>query len=86
MNCTYVMDISPSGEKKLCGLAMEPHSVPGAVRFPQRLECPTHGYPSESRSGLLEHPDRNRQEEIKELMNASKMDLADSANPEFFGD
>jgi hypothetical protein len=27
-----------------CGAALVLKPVPGAVRFPQRLECPEHGY------------------------------------------
>ena len=37
-----------------CGVEMQPRPVPGATRFPRRLECPTHGYYHERRSGMAD--------------------------------
>lgn len=31
-----------------CGASMEPKPVPGAARFPRRLECPDHGWPNQN--------------------------------------
>jgi hypothetical protein len=28
----------------VCEQQMQPKPVPGAIRFPRRMECPTHGY------------------------------------------
>ena len=30
-----------------CGSELEPRPVPGAEKFPRRMECSVHGYPKE---------------------------------------
>lgn len=36
-----------------CGLEMILEPVPGAVQFPKRLSCPSHGYPKERSTFLV---------------------------------